>query len=510
MSLAPIALFVYNRPDHTLRTLEALAQNDLASQSELFVYSDGPKYDADPNTIKAIEEVRALIKEQQWCKKVTIYESDTNKGLADSIVFGVTEIINTYGKIIVLEDDIVTSKGFLQYMNDALTLYENEERVMHISGYMYPINTKKTSTICLRLLSCWGWATWSRAWKHYNPNTANHLEELEDSAAIDRFNIRGSADFYDQLKRNQYGEIYTWAVKWYASWYFKNGLALHPSKSLVSNIGFDGSGVHCNESNQFKTELSSAQNVKLQPIKEDNVVAKKIDAYYSNKPGLFWQIKENTRKILEKIIGKISPVLGVINYNSESYLSYNSYKVKSTFGYKVKLNYPYRIEHTSVDDFTYISQNAAISYATIGKFCSIGPNLVCGRGIHPVNGISTAPMFYSNRKQNGVSLVNTSKIEERQQIVIGSDVFIGVNITILDGVNIGHGAVLGAGAVITKDVPPYAIVGGVPAKVIKYRFDEETVSRLLKSEWWNVPASYKKVESNFFDVEKFLQELENN
>mgnify|MGYP000394750947 CR=1 FL=1 len=138
MSLAPIVLFVYNRPQHTLKTLEALMQNELAEMSELFIFCDGPKADATKQDRQRINKVRDLVKKKNWCKKVTIRESQVNKGLADSIVAGVTEILNTYGKIIVLEDDIVTSKGFLRYMNEALDLYENEPKVMQISGFMLP------------------------------------------------------------------------------------------------------------------------------------------------------------------------------------------------------------------------------------------------------------------------------------------------------------------------------------------------------------------------------------
>ena len=166
---------------------------------------------------------------------------------------------------------------------------------------------------------------------------------------------------------------------------------------------------------------------------------------------------------------------------------------------------PYHISDSKIDDYTYISMNSFISKANIGKFCSIGPNFLCGWGIHPVNAISTNPMFYSTAKQNGISLTQKNKIEERKEINIGNDVFIGANVTVLDGVTIGHGAVIGAGAVVNKDIPPYAIAVGCPIKIVKYRFDEETINRLVKLNWWDWSIEkLKKVEKSLFDVEGFL------
>jgi len=153
--------------------------------------------------------------------------------------------------------------------------------------------------------------------------------------------------------------------------------------------------------------------------------------------------------------------------------------------------------------------NSWISQSEIGKFCSIGPNFLCGWGIHPTKGISTSPMFYSTMKQNGTTLSKVDKIEERKPIIIGNDVFIGANVTVLDGITIGDGAVIGAGAVVSKDIPPYAIAVGSPIKIIKYRFDNGQIAALLRIKWWEFDDDkLKDVEKMFFEVNDFIKKYQ--
>ncbi len=170
---------------------------------------------------------------------------------------------------------------------------------------------------------------------------------------------------------------------------------------------------------------------------------------------------------------------------------------------KSKLSAPYYLSSVKVGDYSYISKNANISNTTIGKFSSIGPNFSAGLGIHPTNGFSTSPMFYSISKQNGYSFVDKNIIKEFEPIIIGNDVFIGANVTVLDGVKIADGAIIGAGAVVVSDIPKYGIAVGVPAKVVKYRFDNETINRLQEKQWWNLPKNeLKEFSRDFFMFEK--------
>lgn len=216
------------------------------------------------------------------------------------------------------------------------------------------------------------------------------------------------------------------------------------------------------------------------------------------------------KKAIRRIVIKSIPEIKYLNYLQNQGNEYNiiSWVDNSEVSDKSKLNPLYHISNSKVGDYTYIAMNSHISMTQIGKFCSIGPNLVCGWGIHPTNGISTAPMFYSTMKQNGMSLSAIDKIEERKNICIGNDVFIGANVTILDGVTIGDGAVIGAGAVVSKDIPPYAIAVGCPITIKRYRFPSVQIDALQKIRWWDFDEEkLKDVEKYFFDVEKFINDI---
>ena len=213
-------------------------------------------------------------------------------------------------------------------------------------------------------------------------------------------------------------------------------------------------------------------------------------------------IKYYIQKLLGRLFDKpIIPDNKVVGYSLT-----RSEQSDTELGKYTKVMAPFFLHGVQLGDYSYISKNPNISNCVIGKFCSIGPNFCCGLGIHLTNGISTSPMFYSTAKQNGITLCKENKVEESKQTVIGNDVFIGANVTVIDGVNICDGAVIGAGAVVVDDIPSYAIAVGVPAKVVKYRFDDQTINALLEKQWWNASEEeLKKVERNFWDVESFLK-----
>ena len=210
--------------------------------------------------------------------------------------------------------------------------------------------------------------------------------------------------------------------------------------------------------------------------------------------------------IVRKIVIKAIPEVQYLKGNEYNLLSRVTHSVISKKAYLYPL---YHVSKSKIDDYTYVSKNSHIHLTEIGKFCSVGPNLICGWGIHPLNGISTAPMFYSTLKQNGKTLSSENKVEEHKPIKIGNDVFIGANVTILDGVTIGDGAVIGAGAVVSKDIPPYAIAVGCPIRIMRYRFDDDVIKKLQKIGWWEFDEEkLKDVERMFFEVNRFIEKYD--
>ena len=274
MKLSPIVLFVYKRPKHTKKVLEALADCELANKSHLYIFCDGPKANESKETIKFIEEVRTVVKSKKWCAKVTVYESNVNLGLAKSIISGVTKIVKKHGKVIVLEDDIVVSKVFLKYMNEALEFYQDAGQVMQISAYFPPINTEGSlpTTFFYNHNSCWGWGTWDRAWSYYNDDVQDllNLLKVDENFTPINFSKGFGIEAYFQLVQNLNKKISTWAVKWHAAIYLKKGFILHPAKSLVKNIGVDGSGEN---SGFFSFGINSRRNLPINfPYEFSNVL----------------------------------------------------------------------------------------------------------------------------------------------------------------------------------------------------------------------------------------------
>ena len=222
-------------------------------------------------------------------------------------------------------------------------------------------------------------------------------------------------------------------------------------------------------------------------------------------------MKKRLKYLFRKLFsGTIKEIITENVVNGSMQRSLTVYSNENLISGLVKLYPPYSISNTSIDKYTYISQNSSISFTSIGKFCSIGPNFLCGWGIHPADALSTSPMFYSTLKQNGYTFSNTDKVEERKNIRIGNDVFIGANVIVLDGVTIGDGAIIGAGTVVSKNVPDYAIFVGSPMKVLRYRFEPEVIKELLSIKWWEFEEDdLKKVEEYLFKVEAFIEEYKN-
>lgn len=249
MKAAPIILFTYNRPWHTQQTINALTKNKLADQSDLIVFSDGPQNAKDNVQVTSI---RNSLKKVRGFNKVIVFERKENWGLANSIISGVTQVINEFGKAIVLEDDLITSPCFLQYMNDALNFYQDEKSVFSITGYNLPENVmaipsdyKQDIYFNYRCHS-WGWGTWKDRWDKTDWKVSTFQQFINNRQAVKSFQ-RGGDDLLTMLLNQMEGRIDSWAIRWCFTHFQQNAYCVYPIKSLLTNIGFDNSGVHCLE-----------------------------------------------------------------------------------------------------------------------------------------------------------------------------------------------------------------------------------------------------------------------
>lgn len=302
-NLAPIALFVYNRPKHTERTIKFLQKNNLARESRLFIFSDGAK---TSNEEENVAEVRAIINKVDGFKSVKVFERKENAGLANSVIEGVTKLIKDYDQAIVLEDDLVTSPHTLSYFNDALNRYRDEVKVMHIGAYMYPLKAEGLpQSFFYRAATSWGWATWGRAWKNFEPNIETLIKQF-DKKKKSAFSIENKMNFWKQMLEFKKGKNNSWAIRWYASIFLKGGLTLNPSQSLVNNIGHDGTGVHSGINDIYNVVINPKPITEFpEVIEEDKKAYQSIKSFLSTRKGnMVLRVKRFVREKLAQYFTK--------------------------------------------------------------------------------------------------------------------------------------------------------------------------------------------------------------
>lgn len=303
MKLAPILLFVYNRPDHVKRGIESLLANNLAKDSELYIFSDAAK---NSETQSAVDEVRQFIHTIQGFKEIHYVERTENWGLARNIIDGVTSLVNQYGKVIVLEDDLIVAPYFLQFMNDALETYQDEENVCHIQACDFTKDTSLPDTFLIKWTGSWGWATWKRAWKLFNPNGQELLDELIRRKLTYRFDFNGKYGYTRMLRNQIKGKNNSWAIRWNASLFLADKLSLNVGKSLIQNEGFDGSGTNCGSGNLYASDLwmKPLPVVKIQPIEENNNARQAFVKYYARTNSFFAKAIRRIKRTLKGDFGK--------------------------------------------------------------------------------------------------------------------------------------------------------------------------------------------------------------
>ena len=284
MQYAPIALFTYNRADHTKQAVESLLKNAEAKDSDLFIFSDGPKNEKAVEGVKKNREYLQSLKNDNdtltlryadatktpFFRSVTIIEREKNWGLANSLIAGITEIVNKYGRVIVVEDDLILSPYFLQFMNEALEKYKDEDRISAICSFTNPVMEPLPQTFFLRYFACWGWATWKRGWDLFEKDSRKLLWRLRNTWRVDEFNIDNSYNFYNMLYCQMLGEIDSWAIRFYASSFVNNKLILYPGKSLCAQTGIDGSGTHAGSVNNMQVEMTTTPIIIPEGIKVEN------------------------------------------------------------------------------------------------------------------------------------------------------------------------------------------------------------------------------------------------
>jgi hypothetical protein len=277
---APVAVFVYKRPLHTARLLESLLRNDAASRSPIFVFCDGARVPTDDQAVAA---TRRVVREKLGTR-CEMVERDTNWGLAASIIGGVTELAGRYGRVIVLEDDLVLHSGCIAFLNAALRRYENETGVWHVNAYRYPIPGGSAPSFS-RLTSSWGWATWQRAWAGFEPDAERLRREIRAAGLVSRMDFGGRFPYYAMLRDQARGRIDSWAIRWYASALIRQGLSLYPNASQVINAGMDGTGAHCESTSEYSVELGAASQEWPAQIVEDEATYLQMRAYFGSVRG---------------------------------------------------------------------------------------------------------------------------------------------------------------------------------------------------------------------------------
>lgn len=311
-NLAPIIVFCYNRPEHLRKTLDALSRNELADQSTLYIYCDGPKDSASDEMIQKIAEVRQVARKRQWCKEVYVVEAEKNKGLANSIIGGVTDVINKHGKVFVLEDDLVSSPHMLKFVNKALDFYEDYAGVFSISVNRPPLSRMQIPEdypydvfACLRSYST-GWGTWKDRWEKVDWSM-DDFDRCKKNPDMLRALCRLGDDFPPMMQMQEDGKIDSWAVRFGFAHFKHHAVAILPCKSYVTNIGFDGTGTHSGTvANVYENDLSqSVANPRMLDMvyEDDRIINAFYNAFtYARRP--LWQKAIN---YIARKLGKKAP-----------------------------------------------------------------------------------------------------------------------------------------------------------------------------------------------------------
>ncbi len=289
--LAPIVVFCYNRPQHLRRTLEALRQNTLATTSDLIVFSDGAKNQASAVLVQQTREVLAGL---AGFKSIEIVAAERNQGLARSVIQGVSQVLQTHESVIVLEDDMLCTPDFLDYMNAALRTYRPRKDIFSVTGFTPPLSLPTGYHDDLYLApraSSWGWGTWRGRWQQADWEVAD-FEKIKNDPSWKKRITAGGEDLWPMLVKQQRGVIDSWAIRWTLAHIRHDAYGLYPTKSKIQNIGTDGSGTNFTFSTSAHgQELAEGEVVMDPALRPDPAV---LEAF-RRQHALLWRVKVKNR-----------------------------------------------------------------------------------------------------------------------------------------------------------------------------------------------------------------------
>lgn len=275
--IAPIILFTYRRAAHTRRCVESIKRSPLAAESQLYIFSDAPKGDAD---LADVQDVRSYLKTITGFKSVVIEEATENRGLANSVIYGVGKVLDEHGRAIVLEDDLVLSPNFLSYMNEVLEMYKDEENVININSHVLSSPMTFSENFLISFANSWGWATWKRGWAYFEPDAKTLLAKIKEQGREREFDM--GYHFTRMLREQCEGKINSWAIRWNASLFVNRKLSLNAGRPLVVNGGFGVGATHCNTPDLFSVKLYTGEihPQKITPVEEDKKMRNKLRITY--------------------------------------------------------------------------------------------------------------------------------------------------------------------------------------------------------------------------------------
>lgn len=496
----PVLFLIFNRPDTTKQVFEKIKE---LKPKYLYVAADGPRSNK-PGEIELCEATRKIILNSiDWdCELKTLFRDD-NLGCGIAVSEAIDWFFGNVEEGIILEDDTLPSTSFFNYCENMLTKYRDTKDVLHISGSSY-VNPDliKESYYFTRLPFIWGWATWRRAWQQYNFDIKYYSISQKREILNKVFSNKDIVEYWSYILENFHlsPKTFTWDYQWFLSIWKFGGLVIQPKVNLVKNIGFGDDATHTTNSNDT---LSKIEANDLQGIIYNEDIKVNSECENSNFYFYFKNIRTNTqetwfslpsvRNIGRKVKYRIGQVLFKFIQNYKQLVgdganSYSSGGVSANLvlGKHTVIKPLYNITSSSIGDFTFVDKNSCIENTHIGKFCTIGTNFICGGDIpQPQNLLATAPMFFLTQKYNGISLSHKNKLNYSMDINIGNDVSIGMNVLIIGGIDISDGVIIKPGTLVNENIPPYAIVEGNPMRVVGFRYDQETIDRLLKIKWWN-------------------------